>query len=194
MSSSDQNPPAVNDLPLVLTVEEAAMLLCVGRSKVYAMARAYVCSGGTSGLPVVVLGTGTFRVPRSGADGADQHRACRASVRRRCLDARRSHPGRRHRRPPHVPARPAATPRSSPCRSSPEAPVMNRTRSTHSGMNRQVHTCGREWRCGRVEGHDVARVERPGDGGVLHAVPRGRAGRGARRVVRPPGGRAGPVR
>ena len=50
-------------LPL-LTVEEAAAMMRIGRSKAYALAREYLRSGGTSGLPVIVFGPGCLRVPR----------------------------------------------------------------------------------------------------------------------------------
>ena len=47
----------------VLTVEEAASVLRIGRSLAYQMAREYDTTGGLSGLPVVRLG-GCLRVPR----------------------------------------------------------------------------------------------------------------------------------
>ncbi len=50
-------------LPL-LTVEEAARTMRIGRSKAYALARAYLRSSGTLGLPVIVFGPGCVRVPR----------------------------------------------------------------------------------------------------------------------------------
>ena len=45
-----------------LTVEEAARLLRIGRTKAYAMAREWRGTGGRSGLPVVDLGD-VLRVP-----------------------------------------------------------------------------------------------------------------------------------
>jgi hypothetical protein len=48
----------------LLTVVEAARLLRVGRSRAYTMAREYLASGGTVGLPVIRLGPGCLRVPR----------------------------------------------------------------------------------------------------------------------------------
>ena len=50
-------------LPDLLTVEEAARLIRVGRTKAYAMAREWRDSGGRSGLPVVDFGH-VLRVPR----------------------------------------------------------------------------------------------------------------------------------
>ncbi len=47
----------------VLTVEEAASVLRIGRSLAYQLAREYDATGGVTGLPVVHLG-GCLRVPR----------------------------------------------------------------------------------------------------------------------------------
>jgi hypothetical protein len=47
----------------VLTVEEAAGVLRIGRSLAYQLAREYDATGGVTGLPVVRLG-GCLRVPR----------------------------------------------------------------------------------------------------------------------------------
>lgn len=52
-----------DDLPDLLTVEEAARAARVGRTKAYSMAREWRTTGGRSGLPVVDLGR-TLRVPR----------------------------------------------------------------------------------------------------------------------------------
>jgi excisionase family DNA binding protein len=49
--------------PALMTVEEAARLLRVGRTKAYAMAREWRATGGRSGLPVVDFGH-VLRVPR----------------------------------------------------------------------------------------------------------------------------------
>jgi hypothetical protein len=49
-------------LPALLTVEEAARLLRIGRTKAYAMAAEWRATGGASGLPVIDLG-GVLRVP-----------------------------------------------------------------------------------------------------------------------------------
>jgi hypothetical protein len=46
----------------MLTVEEAARLLRIGRTKAYALAREYRRTGGRSGLPVVDFGD-VLRVP-----------------------------------------------------------------------------------------------------------------------------------
>lgn len=47
----------------VMTVEEAARVLRIGRSAAYEQARRYLATGGTQGLPVVRLGR-RLRVPR----------------------------------------------------------------------------------------------------------------------------------
>ncbi len=53
----------VRRLPALLTVEEAARELRIGRTKAYAMAQEWRRTGGTSGLPVVDFGH-VLRVPR----------------------------------------------------------------------------------------------------------------------------------
>ena len=53
----------VTEVPELLTVEEAARLARIGRTKAYAMAREWRDTGGRSGLPVVDLGH-VLRVPR----------------------------------------------------------------------------------------------------------------------------------
>ena len=50
-------------LPDLLTVEEAARVIRVGRTKAYAMTREWRATGGRSGLPVVDFGN-VLRVPR----------------------------------------------------------------------------------------------------------------------------------
>ena len=50
--------------PLLVMGDEAARLLRVGRSRAYELAHDYLNSGGTTGLPVILLGPGCFRVPR----------------------------------------------------------------------------------------------------------------------------------
>ena len=52
-----------DDLPLLLTVEEAARLLRVGRSHAYNQVTLYFASGGTDGIPALRLG-GLLRVPK----------------------------------------------------------------------------------------------------------------------------------
>jgi hypothetical protein len=54
---------AVDVDAVVLTVDEAAHLLRIGRSLAYQLARTYLSSGGVAGIPVVEIGT-CFRVPR----------------------------------------------------------------------------------------------------------------------------------
>lgn len=51
----------------VLTVEEAAEVLRIGRGTAYALARRFRETGGREGLPVIVLGR-SLRVPRVGLD------------------------------------------------------------------------------------------------------------------------------
>ncbi len=48
---------------MLLTIEEAGVLLRIGRTKAYAMAREWRETGGRSGLPVIDLGH-VLRVPR----------------------------------------------------------------------------------------------------------------------------------
>ncbi len=66
--------PDANGEPEVLTVEEAAAILRIGRSCAYALARRYRATGGREGLPVIELGR-HLRVPRNGLrrllEGAD---------------------------------------------------------------------------------------------------------------------------
>jgi excisionase family DNA binding protein len=54
---------ALDELPEVLTVEEAASVLRIGRGAAYELARQWRESGGQGGLPVVTLGR-SLRVPR----------------------------------------------------------------------------------------------------------------------------------
>jgi hypothetical protein len=57
-------PPDTDEYLVLLTVDEAACLMRIGRTKAYAMAREYINSGGTAGLPVISFGPGCLRVPR----------------------------------------------------------------------------------------------------------------------------------
>jgi hypothetical protein len=62
-------------LPDLLTVEEAADVLRIGRTKAYAMAREWRRTGGESGLPVLDFGY-LLRVPRHALEqllGAELH-------------------------------------------------------------------------------------------------------------------------
>jgi hypothetical protein len=54
----------MSEVPDLLTVEEAARYLRIGRTKAYAMTRQWRSSGGRAGLPVVDLDH-VLRVPRS---------------------------------------------------------------------------------------------------------------------------------
>ena len=58
-----RRPPSLDELPDVLTVEEAARVLRIGRGAAYELARQWRESGGRHGLPVVTLGR-SLRVPR----------------------------------------------------------------------------------------------------------------------------------
>ena len=53
--------------PDVLTVEEAAKVLRIGRNNAYALARRWLATAGAEGLPVVRLGR-CLRVPRAALD------------------------------------------------------------------------------------------------------------------------------
>ena len=55
------------DAESVLTVEEAAEILRIGRGTAYALARRWRETGGREGLPVLVLGRSS-RVPRAGLE------------------------------------------------------------------------------------------------------------------------------
>lgn len=55
---------ALEDLPDFLTVEEAAQILRVGRSRAYELTKLWRLTGGREGIPVVQLGR-QLRVPKS---------------------------------------------------------------------------------------------------------------------------------
>ncbi|MBW3651609.1 MAG: helix-turn-helix domain-containing protein [Actinobacteria bacterium] len=57
-----QETPSLDELPEVLTIEEAAAVLRIGRGAAYELARQWRDSGGREGLPVVSLGR-SLRVP-----------------------------------------------------------------------------------------------------------------------------------
>lgn len=59
---------SVDEWPDLLTVEEAAMVLRVGRTKAYDLAKEWRATGGSSGLPVVDLGN-VLRVSRHALEG-----------------------------------------------------------------------------------------------------------------------------
>ena len=50
-------------MPIMLTVEDAARVLRISRSKAYEMTKLYVSSGGTAGMPCLRLGD-LLRVPK----------------------------------------------------------------------------------------------------------------------------------
>ena len=54
---------AVGETPDLLTVEEAARILRIGRTTAYKEVRRYLATGGREGIPVIVVG-GLLRVPR----------------------------------------------------------------------------------------------------------------------------------
>ena len=58
-----RRPYRLADLPDLLTVEEAARYLRIGRGSAYELARRFRLTEGREGLPVLVLGR-TLRVPR----------------------------------------------------------------------------------------------------------------------------------
>ena len=59
----DTSPSGTDSPPDLLTLDEAARVLRVGRSTAYREANAFEASGGTTGIPVVRYGK-QFRVPR----------------------------------------------------------------------------------------------------------------------------------
>jgi excisionase family DNA binding protein len=55
--------PEADTTPDVLTVDEAARILRIGRNSAYALARRWLATGGEEGLPAVRLGR-CLRIPR----------------------------------------------------------------------------------------------------------------------------------
>ena len=55
--------PEVSELPAILTLEETAAFLRIGRSAAYEGARRYEATGGAVGIPVIRVGR-LLRVPR----------------------------------------------------------------------------------------------------------------------------------
>lgn len=78
---------ALGDLPEVLTVEEAASLLRIGRTAAYQLARRWRETDGREGLPVVSLGR-LLRVPRAGLEELLGSKPAAASSERADLDGR----------------------------------------------------------------------------------------------------------
>jgi hypothetical protein len=64
MDAADFLPDELTDMPALLTVEEAARVLRIGRSLGYELARRYLASNETEGLPVIRFGHACLRVPR----------------------------------------------------------------------------------------------------------------------------------
>jgi hypothetical protein len=67
-------------MPAYLTVEEAAVVLRIGRTSAYAFAREFLATGGLAGLPVIRLGK-QLRVPTAALErlvGNDGNRAAQA--------------------------------------------------------------------------------------------------------------------
>ena len=54
---------SLDEYPVLLTIEEAAAVLRIGRSLAYELARQYGASSGRAGLPVLRVGS-CLRVPR----------------------------------------------------------------------------------------------------------------------------------
>jgi hypothetical protein len=54
---------SLDGYPVLLTIDEAAEVMRIGRSLAYGMAHQYECSDGSAGLPVLRFGS-CIRVPR----------------------------------------------------------------------------------------------------------------------------------
>ncbi len=61
---SDPSTDEWSGLPLMLTVEDAARVLRIGRSHAYNLTKVYFGSGGTLGLPALRLGD-LLRIPKA---------------------------------------------------------------------------------------------------------------------------------
>ena len=112
-----------NGVPPFLTVEEAAALLRIGRTKAYALAKEWRATGGRSGLQVVDLGD-VLRVPRPALEemlGAELPATPR--TKNGSEGPRASAP-----KPPAGDTRPAEAPRATP-----------RTRRHHPQPTDQLH-------------------------------------------------------
>jgi len=62
MATLHTNSSTVEAVPEFLTVEEAARVMRIGRTKAYALTRQWRATGGKTGMPVVDIGV--LRVPR----------------------------------------------------------------------------------------------------------------------------------
>ncbi len=56
---------SVQDLPELLTVEEAAVLLRISRTTAYAEVTRFQATGGRAGIPVLRIGSRSLRVPKA---------------------------------------------------------------------------------------------------------------------------------
>ncbi len=143
------------DLPELMTVEEAARYLRIGRTKAYAMTRQWRTSGGRLGLPAVEIGN-ALRVSRPRLEeliaaalvaeeappgsldvAPDLHRPAECSTPGPATPAASP---RRARGPPHVAATAIPGPDSRPCSS-------RRTRA-RSASEPRTHPACRRRRCG----------------------------------------------
>ena len=91
MSTMNGKTTANQAAPDLLTVEEAARVLRIGRTKAYELARRYLVTGGAEGLPVVRVGH-LLRVPRH---ALEQFVGARSRGRSRSTTLSRSRPQRR---------------------------------------------------------------------------------------------------
>ena len=64
LNTSKRTCAVLDDLPPFMTVEQAAKVLQLGRSKTYELTVEFDCSAGRSGLPFVWLGK-QKRIPRT---------------------------------------------------------------------------------------------------------------------------------